>query len=45
MYPCRHLNVQCMFHLPFIHTLLFVSLVCSSGVPVTYSGGVPMVFQ
>ena len=45
MCSCRHPNLQCMFHLPFIHTLLFVSLVCSSVIPVTCFGGVPAVFR
>ena len=45
MCPCRHPNLQCMFHLPFIHTLLFVSRACSGGVTVTCSGGVPVVFR
>ena len=42
--PCRDPNQQCMFQLPFIHSLLFVSLECSTGVPVTYSGSIPVMF-
>ena len=45
MCPCWHPNQQSMFHLPIIHTLLFVSLVCCGGPPVTSSGGVPVVFR
>ena len=45
MRPYRHPNQQCMFHLPFIHTLLFVLLACSGGVPVTCFGAVPVVFS
>ena len=45
MCPCRHPHLQCLFHLPFNHTLLFVSLACSGGVLVTGSGGVPVVFK
>ena len=45
MCPCQHPNVQCMLHLPFIQTLLFVSHACSTGVPVTCSGGVPVAFR
>ena len=40
----RHLDLQCMFHLPFIRPFIFVSLVCSGVVPVLLwrcSGGVP----
>ena len=44
MRPCRHRNLQCMFHSPFIHALFFVSGVCS-GVPGTCSGIIPVVFQ
>ena len=40
-----HPNLQCMFYLPFLHTLLFVSLACSGGVPVICSGGVLVVFR
>ena len=46
--PCAlagALTYNACFTHPFIHTLLFVSRACSSGVPVTYSGGVPVVFQ
>ena len=45
MCPAQHPNLQCMFHIPFIHTLLFVSLVCSGGVLAPCSGGVPVVFR
>ena len=45
MRPRRHLDLQCMFHVPFIRPFVFLSLACSGGVPVTCSGGVPVVFQ
>ena len=40
----RHLDLQCMFHLPFIRPFIFVSLACSGCVPLPCSGGVPVVF-
>ena len=33
MHPRRHLDLQCMFHLPFIRPFVFVSPACSGGVP------------
>ena len=45
MCPCRHPHLHCMFHSPFIHTLLFVWHACSGGVPVACSGGAPVVFR
>ena len=40
MHPHQHLDLQCMFHLPFIRPFVFVSLACSGGIPATCSGGV-----
>ena len=45
MGPCWHPNLQGTFELPCIHNVLFVSLACSSSVPVICSDGVPVVFR
>ena len=45
MRPRRHLDLQRMFHLPFISTFIFVSLACSGGVPVTFSRVALVVFR